>query len=377
MKGPTVSEQPQMIPAGMGQGASSHTRRGFLRAVAAGSLMVGVGPLAAACGAKTAGGASPAGTKTTRFKVALGWVTDIQSAGFWLAVERGYYRDEGLDVQFIGGGTNSPLPHVQVASGAADFAIDPSMRQLLEVIGKGNDLVLLGAQYQTDPNGLLSLAKRPVTKPSDLPGLRILSQQGTQQLLQGLYTVNNLKPNFQFIPTGFDPGALVQGKGDAYNCFVTNQPITLETQFGLKRGTGYDVVTYSDLGLPAYANLIACKRATVQRDRDAVVRFMRASAHGWQDNVADPKAAVRLVMTKYGVDLGLNETQQSRENELQIPLTESELTKSKGMLRIDPEALRSRMYPWLRKVGAPPLPDVDKLVDASILDEVFKNGPRL
>jgi ABC-type nitrate/sulfonate/bicarbonate transport system substrate-binding protein len=366
-----------MIPAGMGQGASSHTRRGFLRAVAAGSLMVGVGPLAAACGAKTAGGASPAGTKTTRFKVALGWVTDIQSAGFWLAVERGYYRDEGLDVQFIGGGTNSPLPHVQVASGAADFAIDPSMRQLLEVIGKGNDLVLLGAQYQTDPNGLLSLAKRPVTKPSDLPGLRILSQQGTQQLLQGLYTVNNLKPNFQFIPTGFDPGALVQGKGDAYNCFVTNQPITLETQFGLKRGTGYDVVTYSDLGLPAYANLIACKRATVQRDRDAVVRFMRASAHGWQDNVADPKAAVRLVMTKYGVDLGLNETQQSRENELQIPLTESELTKSKGMLRIDPEALRSRMYPWLRKVGAPPLPDVDKLVDASILDEVFKNGPRL
>ncbi len=380
MRGPIVNEKPQVIPgiAHTAPGAPSYSRRGLLKAAAAGSLLAGVGTLAAACGSRApAGGAASAGSGTTRLTVALGWVTDIQSAGFWLALDRGYYRAEGLDVQFHGGGTNSPLPHVQVASGAADIGVDPSMQQLLQVIAQGNDLVLLGAQYQTDPSGLVSLAKRPVTKPSDLPGLRILSQQGTQQLLDGVYRVNGLKPNFQFVPTGFDPGALVQGKGDAFNCFVTNQPITLETQFGLRPGTGYDVVTYSALGCPAYANLITCKRATVARQRDAVVRFMRASAHGWQDNLADPNAAVRLVMSKYGVDLGLNQTQQTRENQLQIPLTESDLTRSKGMLRIDPQTLKNRMYPWLKKVGTTSLPDPDKVVDASILDEVFKNGPRL
>jgi ABC-type nitrate/sulfonate/bicarbonate transport system substrate-binding protein len=380
MKGPTVIEQFQIIPgsAGTAPGTSPHSRRGFLKAVAAGSLMVGAGSLAEACGTgSTAGRSGPAGSKTTRFKVALGWVTNIEFAGFWLAAERGYYRDEGLDVQFRGGGTNAPLPHVQVASGAVDFAVDPNMRQVLEVIGQGNDLVLLGAQFQTDPNGLLSLSKRPVTEPSDLPGLRILSQQGTQPLLQGLYKANGLKPDFTFIPTGFDPGALVQRKGDAYNCFVTNQPITLETQFGLRRGAGYEVVTFGALGCPAYANVISCKRSLVEHHRDAVVKFMRASARGWQDNLAGPDAAVQLVMRKYGVDLGLGEKQQLRENELQTPLTENELTRSKGMLRIDAEVMRSRMYPWLKLAGATHLPDAGKVVDGSVLDDVFKSGPRL
>ncbi|WP_067464205.1 ABC transporter substrate-binding protein [Actinomadura macra] len=369
-------EKSQIIPgsAGTAPGAPAPSRRGFLRAVAAGSLVVGAGSLAAACGGgSTSGGSGP----KTRLKVALGWVTNIEFAGFWLAAERGYYRDEGLDVVFKGGGTNSPLPHVQLASGAADLAVDPNMRQVLEVIGKGNDLVMLGAQFQTDPNGLLSLSKRPLTKASDLPGLRILSQQGTQPLLEGLYKANNLKPDFKFIPTGFDPGALVQGKGDAYNCFVTNQPITLETKFGLQRGSGYEVVTFGALGCPAYANIISCKRSMVAQRRDVVVKFMRASARGWQDNLADPDAAVKLVMQKYGVDLGLNEKQQTRANQLQTPLTESGLTKSKGMLRIDPEVMKTQMYSWLRLAGATQLPDVGKVIETSVLDEVFKNGPRL
>ncbi|QXJ21197.1 ABC transporter substrate-binding protein [Actinomadura graeca] len=370
-----MTEQSKIIPgpAGAAPEGSAQSRRGFLKTVAAGSLLAGAGSLAAACG----GGSTKAGPGSAKLKVALGWVTNIEFAGFWLAAERGYYRDEGLDVVFKGGGTNSPLPHVQLASGAADFAVDPNMRQVLEVIGKGNDLVMLGAQFQTDPNGLLSLAKRPLTKASELPGLRILSQQGTQPVIEGLYKANHLKPDFKFIPTGFDPGALVEGKGDAYNCFVTNQPITLETKFGLQRGSGYEVVTYGALGCPAYANMISCKRAMLTQKRDVAVKFMRASARGWQDNLADPNAAVKLVIQKYGVDLGLNEKQQSRENQLQTPLTESALTKSKGMLRIDPEVMKTQMYPWLRLAGAQQLPDLGKAVDTSVLDEVFKNGPRL
>ncbi|WP_242911426.1 ABC transporter substrate-binding protein [Actinomadura terrae] len=368
-------EQPRFTdpPARTAPGGRAHSRRRFLKAAAAGSLAVGAGPLLAACGG---GAAAGAGSKS-RLKVALGWVTNIEFAGFWLAVERGYYRDEGLDVTFKGGGTNSPLPHVQLASGAADLAIDPNMRQVLEVIGKGNDLVLLGAQFQTDPNGLLSLSKRPLTRPGDLPGRRILSQQGTQPVLEGIYKANHLRPDFQFVPTGFDPGALMQGKGDAYNCFVTNQPITLETKFGLRRGSGYEVVTYGELGCPAYASIISCKRSMVAQHRDAVVKFMRASARGWQDNLADPGAAVKVVMDKYGLDLGLDARQQTRQNELQTPLTASALTRAKGMLRMDPQVMASTMYPWLRLAGAANLPDVRKVVDTSVLDEVFAKGARL
>lgn len=355
------------------------TRRTVLRAAVFGGAALGAAALLSACGPAGAPATNSNGDGSKnlkKFKVALGWVTDVGFAGYWLAVERGYFADEGLDVEFLAGGNNTPLPPVRVASGAADFGIDASMRQSLEAIAGGNDFVVLGAHNQEDPTALISLAKKPVRGPEDLPGLKILSQQGTQPLLEGLYRVNGLDPDFTFVPAGFDPGALMADQGDAYNGYATSQPITLETQYGLKRGDGYEVATYGDLGCSAYANLITCKRSLVEEQHDAVVGFMRACARGWQDNAEDPQAAVDLVMSKYGVDLGLDEKQQLRSNELMIPLTESDYTKANGMLRIDADRVKDQMYPWFELVGTK-LPDFDMVYDPRILDEVFANGPRL
>lgn len=352
--------------------AGAVSRRTALKAIGAATLAVGAGGLFTACGSS-----APAKKGTSGLRVSLGWVKDIEFAGFWLAVDRGYYRDEGLDVTFIGGGTNTPLPHVQVAAGSADIAVDPSMLQVLQVIPKGNDLVLIGAVYQTDPTGLLSLAKHPVRHASDLPGLKILSQQGTQPLLNALYKANHLTPDYRFVPAGFDPGALVEGQGQAYNCFVVNQPITLEQKFHMKANKDYFAVTYGDLGCPAYSNVIACKRTLLDSRRKDLEAFMRASVRGWQDNAADPTAAVRLVVEKFGVDLGLNRAQQTRQNELQIPLTQSPLTQKHGLLRIDADVMRTTMYPWLKLADAGKMPDPSHIVDKSVLDAVFKNGARV
>ncbi|MGO4679428.1 ABC transporter substrate-binding protein [Microbacterium sp. 2MCAF23] len=355
------------------------TRRAMLRTAVLGGAAIGGAALLSACAPDASSGSGPSSTSgkdLKKVKVALGWVTDVGFAGYYLAIARGYYADEGLDVELLPGGNNTPLPPVRVASGAADFGIDASMRQSLEAIAQGNDFVILGAHNQEDPTGLISLAKRPVKGPKDLPGLKILSQQGTQQLLEGLYKVNGLTPDYTFVPAGFDIGPLLAGQGDAYNGYVTSQAVTLETQHKLKKGSGYEVATYGDLGCSAYANLVTCKRSFATANREAVVGFMRASARGWQDNADDPKAAVKLVMEKYGVDLGLDEQQQLRSNELMIPLTESALTKAKGMMRMDAAIVKEKMYPWFELVGTQ-LPDFAKVFDPTVLDEVFKKGPRL
>jgi ABC-type nitrate/sulfonate/bicarbonate transport system substrate-binding protein len=356
------------------------SRRTVLRAAVLGSALAGSSALLSACGTSSSGKTASAAGKSNNLvtvKVALGWVTDIEFAGFYLAVQRGYYAEEGLDVQFLPGGGNAPLPPVRLASGAAQFGVEANMQQSLETIAQGNDNLIIGAQYQTDPSGLLSLAKHPVTSAKDLPGLKILSQQGTQPILQTIYKVNGLNPNdFKFIPTGFDPGALMAGQGDAYNCFVTNQPVTVEQKYHLKEGTGYFAVTYSQLGCPAYANLITSPRSFVQSNPKTVEGFLRASARGWQDNNSDPQAAVSYVMSKYGVNLGLSKTQELRTNQLQIPLTESTLTKSKGLLQIDVDLVKSKMYPWMKIAGAK-LPDADTVFDTSPLEQVYANGLKL
>ncbi|MER5179426.1 ABC transporter substrate-binding protein [Streptomyces sp. NPDC002896] len=349
------------------------SRRSLLRAAGASGLALGAGGLLSACGSSDSSGSESgaAGAKSATVKVALGWIKNVEFAGFWLADYKGYYAEENLTVQFQAGGPNTPDPTQSVSAGSADLGVHANMQTLLQSIPKGNDFSLLGAVFQTSPGGLLSLAADPVTEPKDLLGAKVLGQQGTQPLIDAVLTRAGLKKDYSFTPVGYDVSPLVQKQGKAYTCFLTNQPITLETKYGMKKGKDYDVVTYADLGLPAYSSIVFCKRSMLRKQADVLERFLRATVRGWQDNAKDPEAAAKLAVTKYGVDLGLDLKQQVRENELQIPFTQSALTKRKGLLRLDEKLLAGDMYGGLKAAGVKELPDASKIVDQSVLDAVF------
>jgi hypothetical protein len=99
---------------------------------------------------------------------------------------------------------------------------------------------------------------------------------------------------------------------------------------------------------------------------------MHATIRGWQDNAADPSVAAHLAVEKYGADLGLDLGQQTRENELQIPNTQSDLMRASGLFRLDPERLAGPMFTAYRAAGVEPLPDVARIVDTTVLDSVFQ-----
>ncbi|MFE9023547.1 ABC transporter substrate-binding protein [Streptomyces sp. NPDC007808] len=341
------------------------TRRQLLRASgAAGLALTG---LLAGCGT---GEADSGGGQT--IKVALGWIKNVEFAGYWIAADRGYYADEGLTVEFQAGGPNAPDPTQSVATGNAHIGIHPNLQTVVQAIAKGNDFKLVGTQFQTGPGGMLSLASDPVRTPADLVGKKILGQQGTQPTIDAALKVAGLPKDYTFVPVGFDPAPLVEKKGAVYTCFVTSQPITLEQKYGMKEGTDYVSVTTSDLGIPGYACLVFTGNSFLDKHRKAVEGFLRASVRGWQDNARDPEIAARLAVEKYGVDLGLDLKQQIRENELQTPLTRSALTESSGLFRIDTELLGGKMYEALRASGVQRLPDASEIVDQTVLDAVFK-----
>ncbi|MDX6315384.1 MAG: hypothetical protein QOF84_5387 [Streptomyces sp.] len=348
------------------------SRRNVLRAAGLGGL--GLSGLLAACGGGDTAAAKSTSTSTAApatLKVALGWIKNVEFGGYWIADDKGYYADENLTVQFVAGGPNAPDPTVSVSAGSADIGVHPSMQTLVESIPKGNDFVMIGTQFQTSPGGLLSLASDPVTSAKDLVGAKILGQQGVQPLLDAIFTVAGLAKNYTFVPVGYDPGPLLEKQGKAYTCFVTNQPITLEEKKGMKEGKDYTVVTYADLGLPQYSDIVFSKRSFLDSKADVLERFMRATIRGWQDNAKAPATAADLAVQKYGADLGLDLKQQTRENELQIPLTQSDLTKAKGLFRIDESLLAGDMFKALRAAGVKKLPDAAKIVDHSVLDAVY------
>ncbi|MFE3167780.1 ABC transporter substrate-binding protein [Streptomyces sp. NPDC059224] len=368
-------------PAPWQPGGTPQTRRSVLRAVGATGAALSLGGTLAGCGATDDPAAGrPSSTSTARpatLRVALGWIKNVEFAGFWIADSAGYYAEENLSVQFQPGGPNTPDSTQLLATGSADIGVHANMQTLLQAITKGNDFVMAGSGFQTNPGGLVSLASAPVTRPRDLLGAKVLGQQGSKPQLDAILELAGLRKDFDFIPVGFDVGPLVEKQGKVLTCYLTSQPIALESKYGMKKGKDYQAVTYESMGLPAYASIVYCHRKFLDGQRDVMQRFLRASIRGWQENARDPERAARLAVEKYGADLGLDLKQQIRENEVQIPFTENALTRRKGLFRMDTQRLGGPMYAALRASGVKSLPDAGKVVDQSVLDEIYGSRNRI
>jgi ABC-type nitrate/sulfonate/bicarbonate transport system substrate-binding protein len=356
------------------ESAPDWSRRRLLKAAGAtGAAAVGGGLLTGCSDV----GSSQASSSTDKVRVALGWLKDIGFAGFWYADSAGYYAEENLSVEFQGGGPNAPDTTVLLANGQADIGVHANMQILLQAIVKGNDFRMVGAALQTNPGGLLSLASDPVRRPRDLVGAKILGQVGAKPQINAIFDLAGLKKDYEFVPAGSTVDPLVEKRGKVLTCYVTSQPIALESKYKMKPGKDFVTVTYESLGLPAYATIVYCKQAFLRQRSDVMERFMRASIRGWQANARDPERAARLVVEKYGADLGLDLTEQTRGNEAQIPFTQNALTREKGIFRLDVERLSGPMYAGLRAAGVKDLPDAHKVVDNSVLDAVYRGRNRL
>ena len=373
-------------------------RRAFLRTFGAGASALMLPQLLAACGSSggdsassdgtasnstaasgstaaptdsTAAGGSSSGALDT-IRQANGWINNVEFGGVWVAIENGYFADEGIDPTFLEGGPNAPAPPVSVTAGDAQIGQDPSMLRIFQAMAEGgDDYVLFGTQFQTSPSGVISLPSRPILTAGDLVGTKFLGQPGAEANVKAALKLGGFDDtDYEFIPAGFTPEPLIEGQGDAYSAFLTNQPLILEAQ-GLVEGEDFVTATWEQLGLPLYSNVAFASRTYVEENHDVLVRFMRALIKGWEVNEDDPSYAARLAVEKYGVDLGLDLGQQTRENETQIPLHRGPLTEEKGLFWIDPDRIENEMYPVLEAVGVNPLPDIGGLVDLTILEDAY------
>ncbi|MFA3919111.1 ABC transporter substrate-binding protein [Ruegeria hyattellae] len=304
----------------------------------------------------------------TPVTLGLGWVPNVQYAGHWLALEKGYFADEGIESLEIPGGPNAPNTLVSLASGSADI-VHSNWLSLLDARDKGNDFKMFAANFPVSPLGIMSMAGKPILKPEDLVGARILTQVANDKtVIDTILELNGLPKEYTIVPAGFSPEPLLAGDGDAYFCFVVNQPITFENM-GLKKGEDFHVVTMAELGYYQPGAAFTASTSYLEENRELMVKYLRAEMRGWLANDADPSLAAKLVVEKYGADLGLSVEQQTRQNELQIPLTLSEDGK---LFWIDPELVAGKMYDIARLAGRNNLPeDPSEVVDMSILEEAL------
>ena len=303
-------------------------------------------------------------------RVAIGWINNVEYAGVWMGLEKGYFKEEGLDITTLPGGPNAPQPPVTVASGKAEIGYG-NWLPYLDALNRGNDFVLVAGTFPVSPLGILSLPAKPILKAADIVGKKILAQGPNERTaIDATLALNNLPKQWEFVPAGFSPEPLLAKAGDGYTAFGTNQAVTLEVKMGMVRGKDFFFTSFDSMGYRYYTNLVFVKREYLAANRPIVVGYLKGLTRGWMENAKDPAVAAKLVVDKYGADLGLDLKQQTRQNQLQIEMLKNPDKPNLPFLVLDKETLAGPMYAAAKASGRENLPPIDKLCDYSVMEEV-------
>ncbi len=243
--------------------------------------------LLSACAPQAAATTQPA---PDAIKLPVGYIPDVQFAPLYVAMDRGYFKQQGLDVSLD---YSQEVDGVSlVGAGKIPFAI-ASGEQVLLARDKGLPVVYVLDWYQQYPVGVTSLPGQNIHQPADLKGktIGIPVLSGASYIgLRALLQAGGLKETDVTLEVvGYNQiAALTSGRVQAAVIYTPNEPTQLQAQ-------GYQVDTLKDSDyLQLVGNGLITNEETLQKNPDLVRRMVSAMVKGIQDALADPKQAYAI-----------------------------------------------------------------------------------
>ena len=234
----------------------------------------------------------------TRVTLQLKWLPQAQFMGYYVAVQKGYYKAEGLDVQVLPGGSDI-IPEQQVFNGVADIGVT-WVSSLLKYQEKGWGFVEVAQVFQKSARLLVSTASTGIKTPKDLAGKKVGSWFGGNEYeLYALIESAGLDrdKDLKLVQQDYTMDQLIKGDIDAASAMIYNEyGLLLESGLTARQ---LNVIDMNAAGVAMLEDNLFVTSTWLSRNKDVLVKFLRASIKGWQDACRDPVAAGTLV---YNVD---------------------------------------------------------------------------
>lgn len=278
-------------------------RRGFLQTAAMGGVALALPRMAQAA---------------TPFAMQAAWINDAEFVGYFLGQDKGYYAEEGLELAYLSGGPDV-IPESTIIAGRADLALTTPDTTIRAITEQGAKFKIIGAQYQKNPIGVVSLKKNPINSPADLVGKTIAVPPVNIVTIEALLALNGIdKAQVNIVPYAYDPTPLVKGEIDASLDFTTNVPFTI-SQMGEE---AHSFLLY-DHGVTLFNDTVAVTEETLATKRKELVSWLRASRRGWTDVLADPALYPPQWATTWFAGTGRSIENEVYFNTAQKPLIEA------------------------------------------------------
>lgn len=245
----------------------------------------------------------------------LRWHHQFQFAGYYAALEKGYYKKAGLDV-IINAGSPEKKPVQEVLQGRAQYG-EANSELLLERL-RGAPLVALAAIYQHSPSVLIARKDSEISSPDDLVGKKVMLLDQSMDA-DFIAMFNNEGVNISginVIPSSYDIHDLANGTVDAFNSYLSNEPYYLK-----KQGVKFTVLNPRNYGVDFYSDILFTSEDELEKHPERVQAFRQASLEGWYYAMDHPQEIIDLLINNYKVD------------------------KSREHLEFEAEAIRSLIVP--------------------------------
>ncbi|WP_414439795.1 ABC transporter substrate-binding protein [Burkholderia sp. 22PA0106] len=247
--------------------------------------------------------AAPAQARAdTPIKVVLNWKYEGPQAWFFLAQDRGYFKAQGLDVQFDQGeGSSASIPKVAAGAYQAGFG---DLNALVELAAKepAQAPIAVDVLYNTPPFTVVVKSGSPIHTPRDLEGKTVgaPANDGALKLFPAfakLAGIDAAKVHITNMAPNLREQMLMRDQVDAVFGFTTTIMFSAKAM-GVNPARDLRFIRYGDYGMDLYSNAVFFSRAFVKSNPQAVRGFLAALNHGIRDVIANPDAGVDAVMKR-------------------------------------------------------------------------------
>jgi NitT/TauT family transport system substrate-binding protein len=270
----------------------------------------------------------------------LDWVPTWYHSVFYIALNRGYYSDVGLNLT-IGQGKGSTATAQVVGSGSETFGL-MDMSTMMLAISNGAPLVALGGLIQRSPEAVISLSSTNIRAPKDLEGKRWGFTAGSSgetifKLFAAKTGVDESKLGRITVDAGAKLTFLLTEKVD----FITDWAVSVNPLITAQGKTPANLV-YADYGVHFNASSLATTKSMLASKPEVVKGFLAATVKGIEEAIKDPPAAVDALIANQMAVAGNRDLMIGQMKELVVFL-HSDRTKGKPTLWLAPEDVASTL----------------------------------
>lgn len=206
----------------------------------------------------------------------LNWLNQFQFAGFYMAKEKGYYNDVGIDIDIKEYSSKTNLVE-SIKIKEADFAVGRS--SLLIEKANGEDIVALGAIFQESPLVIIVRKDSNINSVKDLKNKKIMITLDTKEdvAILAMLIANGLTKNDVLIEEhSFNLNDLIEGRVDAMASYISNEPIILND-----KNIEYKIFNPKDYGFNFYGDILFTSSNFIKNNPKLTKDFYDATIKGW------------------------------------------------------------------------------------------------